>query len=210
MSRQTIQPDKHYIIDYPATVKAAAVKENDLLSRLAHGLNLAKSDGFNICFVIENDDYYPDDYLEKMYNAFIESGKDMIGIGKTYCYHLFRARYNVYDHPLRSALFCTGFKISKVLPYMRPSVKVIKHNFQVDLYLFSIIELSREIIVNDLFKFPEDSPIGIKHGIGRCFTRAHTETDNYLLDEQSEQLQHIRKESQDFYKELKLDYIEYA
>ena len=205
MSQQTLQPNKHYIVDYPATVE-----ENDLLNRLVYGLKQAKQDGFNICFVIENDDYYPNDYLEKMYDAFIKSRKDMIGIGETYLYHLFKESYNVYIHPLRAPLFCTGFKIDKVLPYLIPPIlKPLGISIiLIDMYLYNIshMQLSRKIIISGLFKFPENSPIGIKHGIGKCSTRAHTKPVNYRPDKQGKQLQYIRKESLDFYNQLKIEY----
>ena len=61
IKRQTIKPEKIYHINYPPIDDSV-----DLVSRIQKGIQLAKNDGINKVAIIENDDYYPDNYLESI------------------------------------------------------------------------------------------------------------------------------------------------
>jgi len=188
MDRQTLKPDVIYLIDYkPKSDKP------DLVPRIKEGIQKAEADGFEYCYIIENDDYYPDDYFEKMQF----NGYDFVGINKTIYYSLKQRAFSFTDHRnrIRSSLFCTGFKILAIEGFTWPADDFTK----LDIRLWDSIIRKRDChVFNEL----EDMPIGIKHGIGLCVTNAHK--DNYQYQKSDKNLtwlkQHTRSESFEFYK----------
>ena len=189
MDRQTVRPDTIYLIDYePKNEKV------DIIPRIKEGIRKAREDGFEYCYIIENDDYYPDDYFENM--PF--KGYDFVGIGKTIYYSINRKMFSMIRHLNRvhSSLFCTGFRISAIGDYKWPA----------DDFMFLDLHLWKFIIKRKNFHLyePENMPIGMKHGIGLCVTDAHKKEHKY--DNQDKNLQwlgsHVRKESFKFYKSL--------
>ena len=53
-----VKPDKSYFIDYKP--ESADV---DLVQRVRRGIAQAEADGFDMVFIVENDDFYPADYF---------------------------------------------------------------------------------------------------------------------------------------------------
>lgn len=177
MDRQTLKPTRIYHIDY-----IPLNGEMDLTQRIMTGIDRSERDGIDKCFIIENDDYYPDDYFEKM-----QFDCDMIGSEETVYYNLKFKRYKFIDHIGRSSLFCTGFRISKIKNFTFP----LKY-LDVRLWLFA---------QNLKVEFRKIGAIGIKHGIGLCGGIGHQFNVNYVKDSGMFWLrEHIRKESFEFYK----------
>ncbi len=178
MERQTLQPDKIYHIDYKPLNG-----EMDLTQRVMSGIDRSERDGIDKCFIIENDDYYPDDYFEKM-----QFDCDMVGIEKTVYYNVRYRRIKFMNHTGRSSLFCTGFRISKIKNFMFPL-----KSLDLRLWLFA---------QNLKVKFVENvGAIGIKHGIGLCGGESHRFNPNYIKDSQLYWLKgQVREESFEFYK----------
>jgi hypothetical protein len=178
----TVKPDKSYFIDYPPK---NGVK--DMVDRLKIGIDNATKDGFEYCYIIENDDYYPADYFEKM--QFNEH--DFIGDPMSVYYHIKTKGYLEAYKPLQPSLFTTGFKISAIKNFRFPN------NVFVDIDLWAHARKAKKRFVNS-------GAIGIKHGVGLCGGKGHS--INYRLkDEGSEYLKSkVDSEAFDFYTSIKL------
>jgi len=177
MDRQTLKPERIYHINY-----IPLDGEIDLTQRIIKGIDQSERDGIDKCFVVENDDYYPDDYFEKM-----QFDCDMIGSEKTVYYNLKFKRLKFINHIGRSSLFCTGFRISKIKNFVFPL-----KNLDIRLWLFA---------QNLKVKFIETGAIGIKHGIGLCGGIGHQFNASFVKDSSMVWLQqNTREESFEFYK----------
>lgn len=133
----------------------------DLVPRIRKGVELAQRDGFEWAFIIENDDYYPANYFSLFGDL---SAYDFVGFSSTTYYNLRNCTYETMDHPGRSSLFCTGFRISSLE----------KFNWPKDNTTFLDIRLWEFANRHGRVKLIEDNPcIGIKHGIGKCGGKAH-------------------------------------
>ena len=169
MMDQVVKPTKHYIIDYKPLND-----ECDIIPRIKQGLEMAKNDGFEYAFIIEDDDYYPVNYfLQSPFTNF-----DFVGIDTTIYYHLQNSKYCFLDHNGRSSLFCTGFKISALDNFVWP----------VDNYPFldiALWEYAKEMKKNYWLFAPQNMPIGIKHNIGKSAGSGHNANAKYfnLTDE---------------------------
>jgi hypothetical protein len=116
LDRMTLKPDKIYHINHQA------MDDNiDIISRVAHGVERAEMDGIDLCFIIENDDYYPADYFES-YAPFIY-GHDFFGYEDTTYYNIKTKTWQRFEHVNRSSLFCTGFRASALKSFNWPSGK---------------------------------------------------------------------------------------
>ena len=170
MNRQTLKPDVIYLVDYKP------INNNpDLIPRVKEGIRRVVNDGFDHCYIIENDDYYPDDYFENMQF----NGYDFIGIGKTIYYSLNQKMFNFLNHGNqdRSSLFCTGFRISALDNFRFPE----DDKLFLDLKLWKYARIRGNFHLYNL----ENMPIGIKHGIGLCGGSAHKITFNYDNDDKN-------------------------
>jgi len=177
MDRQTLKPERIYHINY-----IPLNGEMDLTQRVITGIDQSERDGIDKCFIIENDDYYPDDYFEKM-----QFDCDMIGSEKTTYYNLKFKRYKYLRHLGRSSLFCTGFRISKIKNMVFPL-----KSLDIRMWLFA---------QNLKVKFVNPGAIGIKHGIGLCGGMGHQFNANYTKDSGMWYLKgQVRDESFEFYK----------
>jgi hypothetical protein len=151
MQRQTIKGAKHFIIGEPGIDGVV-----DIVPRVKKGIKLASEEGFDHCFIIENDDYYPDNYLEKMlYHFRDETG--LLGICETIYYSLQLQGWMLFSHPGRASLFCTAFRISSLQNYAWPDDQLLYFDRHLWMHKCkkSLIALGHP-------------PIGIKHGNGFC------------------------------------------
>lgn len=155
ISQMTTQPDRIYNIDYPSISE-----EVDISERVLSGIELAKKDGIDLCFIIENDDAYPTDYFER----FGEMKEDFFGCETTYYYHIGNRTWQEFIHKNRSSLFTTGFRISAIEGFQLPS------SIHVDVELWK-----HTIRTKAQIKFiPESGAIGIKgHGSGKSGGKGH-------------------------------------
>jgi len=95
--------DKIYLIDY-----TPISKDFDLFNRIAVGVNKSIADGYEFVSIVEDDDFYPLNYLE-IIKPLLESN-DIVGINQTTYYHLFSTGWKTMVHPGRSSMFCTSFR----------------------------------------------------------------------------------------------------
>ena len=193
MERQTLRAGAHFIISDPCINGVV-----DIVPRIKKGIVLAKEMGFEYCFIIENDDFYPDDYIERM-SEYFDRGTAMVGIAETTIYSLQYNSYRMSQHPGRSSLFCTAFKISELDNYTWPD----------DTLLYFDMHLWKHQCKKE-FATLQHPPIGIKHGIGFCPGNFHNGVSNgapmkrFVDDCNHEWLRsRVRKESFEFYQKFK-------
>jgi len=82
----------------------------DLIQRVKDGISDAKTLRYDFAFIIENDDYYPADYIKNLLPLL--GGLDFIGWQNTFYYNIKTRRYSRLEHETHSSLFCTGFRLS--------------------------------------------------------------------------------------------------
>lgn len=186
LSRTTVKPDKSYFIDYKPTSQKV-----DLWERLKKGIELAKADGFNEVFIVEDDDYYKPNYFEYMKLG----DADFIGSYETQYYHVLNSRYHKFNHEGRSSLFHTGFKISALTGwnYYAP----LSGGIDISLWKFAADNKIRRTFI-------EPVALGIKHGIGLCVGVGHKKlTLRYSDPEQTRLKQFVDPEAYIFYQTLR-------
>lgn len=155
ISRMTIKPDASYFIDYPAEDL-----RKDLIPRIRKGIEMAKSDGFDNVYILEDDDWYPKDYFQRMpFN-----GEDFMGSNKTLCYSLRYHSWGFFTHG-HSSLFHTAFKISALTKFRWPDDDVAF----LDLRLWKFANATR----TNKHLLSEPVAISIKHNIGLAGGKGH-------------------------------------
>ncbi len=153
MQAQTRKPDKHYIIDHQPIND-----DCDLIPRIKKGIELAKADGMDYIFIIEDDDYYNPKYISQEHCHY-----DIIGEYTTIYYHL---KYGIHTmhHPGRSSLFCTAFKINALDNFNWPPDN--EPFLDLHLWQYATQNLNHNLFITT-------GAIGIKHGIGKCGGNGH-------------------------------------
>jgi hypothetical protein len=136
--------------------------EVDLVPRIKAGIEMAKKDGFEWVFIIEDDDYYCSDYFSRFGDL---NGVDFVGYSSTVYYNLRNRTCEVLKHPGRSSLFCTGFRISALDNFSWPN----NNTTFLDIRLWEYANR-----YNKRIRLIEDNPcLGIKHGLGKCGGKGH-------------------------------------
>jgi hypothetical protein len=185
LERMTLKPDKIYHMDMPPLGPGY-----DLVDRINQGASLAGQAGFDLCFIIENDDYYPADYFEQYAPYF----NDYHFFGQEYSdyYNLKNQTHNRFIHPHRASLFTTGFKISALNNFDWPD----NSKPFLDIPLWHYARHKKR-------KFVDTGAIGLKHGLGLCGGKGHRMNwpKNYDLD-MNWLKKSVDKESFEFYKSL--------
>lgn len=185
LSRMEVKPDKFYFIDYkPSSEKI------DLVERIKKGVELAKADGFDTVFIVEDDDYYPADYF-KNFNRWDYA---FWGSEQTTYYNLRSKTYSYFQHTGRSSLFTTGFKISALdgFAWYAPKGRFL------DISLWEFADnrsLPKQLIESS-------TAVGIKHNLGLCAGKGHTMMGKYQDDGMDWLSQHVDKEAFEFYSDL--------
>jgi len=159
VSQFTIQPSKHYIIDFePLSDKV------DIAARLQLGIEMAKSDGIDVCFVVEDDDFYDATYISRFGDF---KGIDFFGTEYSIYYNIKTKQWQYLYHDGRSSLYSTGFRVSAM---ERFNWHTQEHTPFVDIAMWKYSELKyfkRKFILNS-------GAIGIKgHGEGATGGKGH-------------------------------------
>lgn len=185
IERQKLPPGSftHIHVNYPPLND-----EVDLIDRIKHGVNQAKMLGYDWVIVMENDDFYPKDYLSR-FLPFMDNA-DFIGDDRTIYYNIRNRTYSIFDHPHRASLFTTAFRISALNNFEWPT-----QGPNLDIMLWKYARHKRR-------KFIKTGAIGIKHGIGKCGGIGHnrrlrnTDMDLAFLQD------HVDSEALIFYKAI--------
>lgn len=127
MDRQTLKPDVIELVnDTPLS------NDKDITWRYRIGCERLLSKDVDVVFLIEDDDYYADDYIECMVNAWDAAERPQIfGIGETTYYHLELSSYNHHMHHERASAFSTMLTAEGIRNMKWPA----------DNYVFTDIEL---------------------------------------------------------------------
>ena len=189
MERQTVKPMDHLVINYDP--KPGVV---DIVPRVRMGVNLARDLGAEFCMIIENDDYYPDNYVETVLKALERF--DVVGCDRSIYYSLQQNCMRIFNHPGRSSLYLTSFRISVMNDFQWPEDTMLYF----DIHLWKEIRGRRGFI-----NFPE-TPVGMKHGNGFSPGNYHNGIVNGkrmggMVDDPGRKWleKHTRKESFEFY-----------
>lgn len=147
VERQTQKVDYHVIIDYePQT------KDYDLVDRYEEGIENCLRRGCDLIFAFEDDDYYPEDYVEKMVMEWEKNGRpQLIGVMDTIYYNIVWQRYAIIERP-HCSLFMSAFGRDVIYKGCN------KKERYYDKWLWRNNNGVRVKMRN--------KPIGIKHGVG--------------------------------------------
>jgi hypothetical protein len=144
----------------------------DLVPRVKHGIEVAKRNGYEFVFIIEDDDYYPLDYFEH-FEDFEQF--DFVGYSDTTYYNIRTRTWETFEHSgsnRRSSLFTTGFRISALDRFTWP-----RDNYKwLDIKLWEYANRCDKRI-----RLLQNNPaLGIKgHGHGKFAGKGHlTDLDN--------------------------------
>jgi len=188
MNRQTVKPVEIFIIGKKYIEPVQRLP--DIKQRVMYGIKLAKEHGIDYCYIIEDDDYYPDEYFESMsFNNY-----DFVGIESTIQHHIVFRKYLNLHHACRSSLYCTGLKISSLEGFNWNAAQPVF----LDIDLWDFINTKDKLMI---FHKPDKFPIGIKHGIGMCGGVSHNNINVYTEDDNNYDFlkKNVRKESFEFY-----------
>jgi len=200
---QTRQPDKIYLMDSSMIKPGKNVV--DLPERFVIGMQQAAIDDMERIYIMEDDDYYPDDYLTWGGDKKI----DFLGYEKSVYYHLFRQMYRTIEHKDRSSLFCTAFDLcagNGYVTWLKRNWSVMSQNPWLDIKLW---EFAKACQYRRAFIKPDSIPIGIKHGLGFCAGKGHQEYFMYNKKDYAYRYlkEHTRPESFEFYIEMIEKYV---
>lgn len=162
MGRQTVKPDHIIVVN-----QESGIQGHDLTWRYKKGIDEAfRVHGCDVVPLIENDDFYAHDYIERMTTAWkLCSKPDVFGLSHTQYYHVGLRKYRNMNHNNRSSAFTTLIGHPEVLGHIAdiPDTETF-----FDLHLWKNKDLRREVIQpNGIIA------LGIKHGIGMCGGKGH-------------------------------------
>lgn len=177
---------KNFVIDYPPRSEMP-----DLVPRIQAGIEMAKAAGVEYVFIVEDDDWYPEDYLRTKVLDF-----DFFGYSTSTYYHLGNKTYQTMKHKGRSSLFCTGFRIAALDNFRWPSRTTVF--LDLELWDFAVCK-RKKVVLGD-----QNPCLGIKHGIGKTGGKAHFwKMKN--VDSRGEFLKkYVDEEAYKFYNSLKV------
>ena len=136
-------------------------QEVDITKKYVKGLDKLFDKGCDLVFLIEDDDYYPLDYVERMSEEWLAQRKPSImGLSKTIYYHVVANKYHIFDNISHCAAFTT--LVSKEAKYFG----LCKDN-----YPYYDVRLWQNNL--GVFTTLDNNPIGIKHGIGKTGGNMH-------------------------------------
>jgi hypothetical protein len=144
ISEQTLKPSVSIFEEGEGTIAEKYIK----------GITRCINWGCELIILIEDDDYYPKDYIETLHRAWVLHKKPLlIGAKETIYYNIFTQRYSVFTQKHSSA-FSTGLSKDALFRLNKNyyDVELWKANGGVQVPIF---------------------PVGIKHGFGRCGGKGH-------------------------------------
>lgn len=180
----TLKPDLVIHVNHEPQIEGF-----DLIERIREGVRKASDAGFDLCYIVENDDAYPADYFERFAPYFDKY--DFFGQEHSTYYNLRNLTHNRFDHQYRSSLFTTGFKISALNNFEWPDPN--KPFLDIDLWKYA--RHKRRIFV-------ETGAIGIKHGLGLCGGKGHKFNMRNRDPEMKWLAEKVDPESLEFYKSM--------
>lgn len=163
----------------------------DIVPRIRHGIERAKAKGYEYVIIMEDDDFYPRDYVTSIDWTDI----DFFGYSDTVYYNLKNRTYQTFDHPNRSSLFCTGLRIDALEGFDWPN-----DNWPfLDIRLWEFANRT-----NKRIKLLQNNPaLGIKgHGLGKHAGKGHVMLLKYSDNDFSYLKSRVDEEAFKFYSEI--------
>lgn len=191
LGKQTVKPDVIHVID-----KDFGIKGVDITARYKFGLKkVFEDDDCDVCFFIENDDWYSENYIETMlYLWDAHNRPSLFGLETSVYYHIGLKKYNKMFHAGRASAFSTMC-----------TFEILKCNFPNDTDVFFDIALWKTSLSKKTVVPHKEICLGIKHGEGLCGGRAHSSVFPYKNNDiDMDYLKSIvDKESFEFYESRK-------
>lgn len=159
LKTQTIQPNTILVVD-----EKPKSDDKDITYRYRIGYDALRNKGIDIIFLMENDDWYAEEYIETMLNYWEEKGRpNLLGLNHTIYYNINWRIYYTMHHTVRSSAMNTLIK---------PDL-----NFEwcVDNYAYTDIWLWNTISNWAIINPEKEICLGIKHGVGLCGGVAHVD-----------------------------------
>ncbi len=174
----------HGVIDYkPKTYKP------DLTDRIKSGYEKALQYGYDWVVIVEDDDFYPADYLHKvLLNA---DRSDFIGCEHSFYYNLKNRTWDKLIHKGRSSLYTTAFRVSAMKNFAWHRADDVF----LDINLWHYAKRFRRTFI-------DAGAIGIKHGIGLTGGKGHRTIFRNQDPEMLWLASKVDKDSFEFYKSL--------
>jgi hypothetical protein len=167
--------------------------ECDITARYKKGYDFFKNLGFDCILLIENDDWYSEDYIETMVKEWKKHGKpDIFGTGYTYYYHLGMLKVKKLDHPRRASAMNTLIK---------PDLNIIwpkDNDPYTDMHLWKQLK-------GVTFQPEQIISIGMKHNVGKTGGQYHSTKLERYQDNDKEMLflkENLDTTSFNFYKSI--------
>lgn len=159
LDKQTLKPDLIRIINHDLGLDGC-----DISVRYQMGLKeIFEQYECDVCFLIENDDWYRNDYIERMMSEWYDFGRpDLFGLGTTVYYHIGLNKYKKMSHQGRASAFST--MCTKEILNCAPA-KSFDPFFDMHIW--------KQPINKATFDCGEQICLGIKHGEGSCGGKAH-------------------------------------
>lgn len=172
MRNQTRPPDHvELVIDTPLSAS------KDITWRYRVGYERLRGKGFDIVFLIEDDDFYSIDYIGTMLNAWVKAGKpDIFGTNYTIYYHLKLYAWLTMHHMVRSSAMSTMLKPDLVFDWCQDDEPFT------DMHLWRTLRGS-------VFKPAKHICLGIKHGTTITGGASHVDRlDRYVFKDEGKEL----------------------
>lgn len=169
--------------------------EVDIVKRIRSGVSMAKQDGFEYVLIVEDDDKYPDEYLLYLQDYW---NYDFVGFSTTTYYNLKNKTWQKFNHPGRSSLFCTGFRISALSDNFWNRIKPTERFLDVKIWEEANRTGAKMLLL------PDNPCIGIKHGIGKTGGKGHQMIMPNHDPEMNWLKEHTDQEAFEFYKTLSI------
>jgi hypothetical protein len=154
---QTQQTDRVLFVDHEPENNIP-----DITGRYRKGYEQLKSEGFDVVFFIEDDDYYSPYYIENMMAKWKQYGRpEIFGSHLTTYYHLINQHITKIEHRGRASMFSTMMRLDIEQPIA----------WGLSSYKFTDLVLWNQL----KGKTFEDSKhqLDIKHGMGLCSGSGH-------------------------------------
>jgi hypothetical protein len=152
MEYQTLKPDLVKIVNFEPVEGVC-----DITKRYRIGYDYFRGKGFEVIALIEDDDFYREDYLETMVLEWIKAGKpNIIGQTRTIYYHLKEQAWFIMNHKSRSSAMNTMLKADLDIEWC------LDHDPYTDLKLWSQFYSKS----HHIFTPKNIICIGLKHGVG--------------------------------------------
>lgn len=186
LDRMEVKPKAVFLINHEPVYGKI-----DLTERIQSGVTCAIGEGIDICFIVEDDDFYPPNYFKNAMAMFDKA--DFVGQEYSHYYNLRNRTWFKFDHKYRSSLCSTAFRISALNNFAWPA----DDDPFLDISLWKYAKNRRR-------KFLNTGMVGIKHGMGLCGGKGH----RMVMRNKDPQLAWLRsmvdEKSFEFYKSLEL------